>query len=167
MEVFKIGDKVIMSDSREKGKIVAIGHKIKVLLDFGLDIECFPKEIVHDISLVLPNKLKINAAGKPIYTRKDDNKKSNITDLHLSDSQALKIKLENGSSIQNQLKKLQLTINENFIKRNLKLIIIHGEGSGKLRAAVQDYLSTHPQVLGFKPANVWDFANGALEVSLR
>lgn len=169
MESFKIGDSVILSNSREKGKIIAIGNKkIKVMLDFGLDIECFPNEIVHDISKILPDKIKVNAAGKPIYTQGNSSKEKNVvSDLHLTESQALKIKMENGSSIQVQLKKLQLVINENFQKRNLRLVIIHGEGSGKLKAAVQDYLSTHPHVLSFKQANEWEYANGALEVTLK
>ncbi|MCI0408228.1 MAG: Smr/MutS family protein, partial [Acidobacteria bacterium] len=47
------------------------------------------------------------------------------------------------------------------------LRIIHGMGTGRLRAAIRKFLETHPQVEGFSEAEEREGGGGATVVRLR
>jgi DNA mismatch repair protein MutS2 len=167
MSNFKIGDRVTLSKSTEKGKITKINeNEVTVMLDFGIEITCKPNELVQDINELIKGKVKLNTLGKPIITDKKEVKQKEV-DLHIDPIRFEKLHLNGASSLQLQLQQLQLFIDTQYKKRNLDIIVIHGKGSGKLKNAVIDYLNNHPYVLSHKPANEWEYGNGAVEVKLK
>ena len=58
-------------------------------------------------------------------------------------------------------------LDEAMFRRESEVTIIHGHGTGRLKSAVRDYLSTSPYVAGFRAGYPWEGGDAATVVTLR
>lgn len=71
-----------------------------------------------------------------------------------------------GEDVENALLLLERKLNECFLQRKKTLLVVHGHGTGKLRAAIRRYLEDHPLVERFEEPPIYEGGSGATLVYL-
>ncbi|MFN3406598.1 MAG: Smr/MutS family protein, partial [Caldimicrobium sp.] len=71
-----------------------------------------------------------------------------------------------GETVDHALYLLEKKLNTCFLQGIRRLLIVHGHGSGMLRAAIREYLKDHPLVSTFEEAPIEDGGSGATLVYL-
>ena len=72
-----------------------------------------------------------------------------------------------GSTVEEALDRLDKFLDDSYLAGHSQVRVIHGHGTGRLRAAVQKMLKTHPHVDSQSPAEERAGGSGATVVTLR
>jgi len=149
---FKVGDKVLFKKEKQSGIIVKVNSLYKVLVETtdGFEVNIALKDLV----LISENTNTSSAYGTNFYSKDTEENKRVVSKQQRSQS-VLKIDLhielltnnsqymDNFEIVQIQLdacqKKVEHALNSNF----QKLIIVHGIGTGVLKAEVHKLLSNY------------------------
>jgi len=147
---FKIGDKVLFKKEKQSGIIVKVNSLYKVVVETtdGFEVNVS----VNDLILINAATDKASSYGTHFYTKDIQENKSSVSKQKRSQS-ILKIDLhielltdtvqymDNFEIVQMQLdvcqKKIEKALNSNY----QKMIIVHGIGTGVLKAEVHKLLS--------------------------
>lgn len=149
---FKVGDKVLFKTESQKGVIVKINSPYKVIVKTteGFEVLSSTQKLVK----VEENTDKESAYGSYFYTKdKREGKKTNKkqhrsqtvlkVDLHIELLTPNYHYMDNFEIVQIQLnechKKIEKALNSNY----QKLIIVHGIGTGVLKAEVHKLLNNY------------------------
>jgi DNA mismatch repair protein MutS2 len=71
-----------------------------------------------------------------------------------------------GQRVEEALDQVERFLDEAAFRREREVVIIHGHGTGKLKKAVYDYLSTSPYVAECHSGAPWEGGDGACVVTL-
>ena len=149
---FKVGEKVLFKSENQKGEIVKVNSPYKVLVktEDGFEVLASIKDLVK----IEVNTDKSSAYGNDIYQKDSENKLSNSfkrdksatvlkIDLHIELLTSNYHYLDNFEIVQIQLnechQKIEKALNSNY----QKLIIVHGIGTGTLKAEVHKLLRSY------------------------
>lgn len=142
---FRVGD--FVKYGSVKGEIVAINKKEATVLSDGLKLR---------VGLNL-----LNPSSKPQTTKKQSvkisvSKPTNpelILDLH-------------GLRVDEAMSKLDKFISDSLVLGFDEIVVKHGIGTGKLSAAVKEFLKTHPSVVGFRDGTPSEGGYGSKVIKL-
>ena len=96
---------------------------------------------------------KKQSKGKiQVYLQTDKQDISEELDLH-------------GFTVEEGLSEVEQYLDKAYLYRLSRVRIVHGHGTGKLRKAIREYLSTHPHVKKFQPAEL-HFGGDAITIVL-
>ncbi len=149
---FKVGEKVLFKSENQKGEIVKINspYKVVVKTEDGFEVLASTKDLVK----IEVNTDKASAYGNNFYQKDSENKLSNSfsrdksstvlkVDLHIELLTSNYHYLDNFEIVQIQLnechQKIEKALNSNY----QKLIIVHGIGTGVLKAEVHKLLRNY------------------------
>ena len=143
-DALKVGQSVVMMDSDLRGKIVALGRKVKIELDDGLTIDAAYGEFAvtrdHELSALKQTKVKqkkTTSSPKPSATNGTN---SLVVDLHIEAIPGGK-SIPKGQELQFQMETFRRVIRENQHHRGMSITFIHGIGDGILKAAMRKELN--------------------------
>ncbi len=71
-----------------------------------------------------------------------------------------------GLTVEEAEVEIEKFLNHEFLAGHRTVQIIHGKGTGKLQAAVKEYLESHPLVAAFRPSSKSGQAGAAVNVIL-
>ena len=149
---FKLGDKILFKTENQKGEVVKINsaYKVTVQTEDGFDVLAPVKDLV---------KIEINtdkdiAYGNHFHQKDNDNKPSSSfkrdksstilkIDLHIELLSGSYQHLDNFEIVQIQLNECHLKIEKALRSNYQKLIIVHGIGTGSLKAEVHKLLRNY------------------------
>jgi len=179
--MFKAGDKIKIRENSEEfnfGEVLEIlpGGRVKIVLEDGFEIIASADEVMK-ISL---DELNTWFKGKAAGSKKQDqptlpssdklfvNIGRNVAevDIHIE----LIIPTTRGLSADKMIN-LQLEFTKKAVEKALlmqlyKIILIHGEGKGKLRGIIRSYLHKHHPKCEVINADKLKYGDGASEVIL-
>ena len=149
---FKLGDKILFKTENHKGEIVKINstYKVTVQTEDGFEVLASVKDLVK----VEVNTDKAMAYGNYFHQKDADNKSSNSfkrdksstilkIDLHIELLIGSYQYLDNFEIVQIQLNECHLRIEKALNSNYQKLIIVHGIGTGSLKAEVHKLLRNY------------------------
>lgn len=139
----KVGDRIVIKGIGE-GEVVEVGDKL--LVKSGL---LKTRVKLSDIMILDKPKEKPKATRHNVYrtsSRADADVKTEI-DMR-------------GETVDEALGELSLFIDKCVLNNIEEIRIIHGKGTGALRAAVTDYLRTHPNVSEYRLGKYGEGENG-------
>lgn len=139
----KVGDRIVIKGIGE-GEVVEVGDKL--LVKSGL---LKTRVKLSDIMILDKPKEKPKATRHNVYrtsSRADADVKTEI-DMR-------------GETVDEALGELSLFIDKCVLNNIEEIRIIHGKGTGALRAAVTDYLKTHPNILEYRLGKYGEGENG-------
>jgi len=149
---FKVGDKVLFKKEKQSGIIVKVNSLYKVVVETldGFEIATSTKDLVK----IEGNTDKSSAYGTHFYTKDTKENKSDTSkqvrgqsvlkiDLHIELLTANFQYMDNFEIVQIQLNechnKIEKALNSNY----QKLVIVHGIGTGVLKAEVHKLLNNY------------------------
>lgn len=139
----KVGDRIVIKGIGE-GEVVEVGDKL--LVKSGL---LKTRVKLSDIMILDKPKEKPKATRHNVYrtsSRADADVKTEI-DMR-------------GETVDEALGELSLFIDKCVLNNIEEIRIIHGKGTGALRAAVTDYLRTHPNIAEYRLGKYGEGENG-------
>ena len=149
---FKVGDKVLFKKEMQSGIIININslYKVVVKTEDGFEVLASVKDLV----MVEVNTDKSSAYGNYFHQKDNDNKSSNSfkrdksstilkIDLHIELLSGSYQYLDNFEIVQIQLNECHLRIEKALNSNYQKLIIVHGIGTGSLKAEVHKLLRNY------------------------
>ncbi len=139
----KVGDRIVIKGIGE-GEVVEVGDKL--LVKSGL---LKTRVKLSDIMILDKPKEKPKATRHNVYrtsSRADADVKTEI-DMR-------------GETVDEALGELSLFIDKCILNNIEEIRIIHGKGTGALRAAVTDYLRTHPNISEYRLGKYGEGENG-------
>lgn len=139
----KVGDRIVIKGIGE-GEVVEVGDKL--LVKSGL---LKTRVKLSDIMILDKPKEKPKATRHNVYrtsSRADADVKTEI-DMR-------------GETVDEALGELSLFIDKCVLNNIEEIRIIHGKGTGALRAAVTDYLRTHPNISEYRLGKYGEGENG-------
>lgn len=139
-----VGDRVRIGSTSREGEIVAIRNNTAIVASGPFKLEIPLTEL------------------RRVGSRKESTTSSQIPARHSEVVREVREKINLvGETIDSALNILEKKINECFIKGVYQLLVIHGHGTGRLRGAVRDYLSSHPLIETFEEAPPTEGGSGA------
>lgn len=149
---FEVGNKVSMDGSDTPGEILSLGDDGKTaLVEFGgLKFNVKVSKLTN-ISMKEVRKIKrdIENTSKPVDNFKAESK----LDLR-------------GQRAEPALRQLDEFISDAVVGNVTPLSVIHGKGTGALRAAVHEVLKTHPSVKSFRLGKIVEGGDGITIIEL-
>jgi DNA mismatch repair protein MutS2 len=142
-EPLKVGDAVELGDIR--GELIALDGGKAVVGRGGLRIEVAPER--------LRRARKLQATREPKFTvslTSDERDELNLVGMRTAEA----------------LRKLEEFLDQAYLTTRPEVRVIHGIGSGALKKAVHEYLSTSPYCTGFRQAEPHHGGAGATIVQL-
>ncbi|MFN3568068.1 MAG: endonuclease MutS2 [Caldimicrobium sp.] len=153
-EALQRGDKVYIEKLNKEGIINKLKEKTA---------EVFIGQIKIEIPLHQLRKAKNSSF-------KEDVKIANFKTSGIESDRIIKLTKEKinliGETVDHALYLLEKKLNTCFLKGIRRLLVVHGHGSGKLKAAIKEYLKDHPLVLAFEEAPIEEGGSGATLVYL-
>ena len=148
---FSIGDLVKMEDSPSIGSIIAIDMENQSsVVDF------------NDVKFRLPLSLLIKADKQ---AKKKALAKSRAGGIDIKFDTKITIDLR-GKRVDECLREVDEFISDAVMGNLSPLTIIHGKGTGALRAAVQEFLAIHPSVRNYRNGTLTEGGDGVTVVEL-
>ena len=144
----KVGDQVEIGDIR--GELVALEEGRAVLARGGLRIEVSPERLRRARSKEETHAPKLRA--ETVTFSSDDREKSELNLIGMRTTDALR--------------KLEEFLDQAFLTNRPEVRIVHGIGSGALRKAVAEYLSTSSYCSSFRQAEPHQGGAGATIVQM-
>lgn len=146
------GDEVIVVSLGQKGYIVELAGEKEALVQLGIMKMKVAKD---DLQLVKPSAAKPPqqhvAAG--VKRTRDDNVRMEL-DLR-------------GRNLEDSLIEVDRFLDESFLANFGQVFIIHGKGTGVLRAGIQEFLRKHKHVKSFRSGNYGEGGTGVTVVELK
>lgn len=142
---FKVGD--IVKYGNIKGEIINLSKNEALVLSDGLSLRVSTKLLKMSSGEITPKKqsIKINVS-KPTSPNL-------ILDLH-------------GQRVEEAINNLDKFISDSLVMGFDEIIIKHGIGTGKLAAAVKEFLKTHPNVIEYRDGSPSEGGYGSKVVKL-
>lgn len=179
--MLKIGDKIKIRENSEEfifGEILEIrsNSQIKILLEDGFEIIA----LADDVMKITLEELNPWFKGKSAGGKKQDqpilpiNDKlfTNISrdvaeiDIHIQQIVQSTVGLSADRMIDLQLEYTKKSVEKAKLTHLHKIILIHGEGKGKLRGIIRSYLHKHHPKCEVINADRMKYGDGATEVIL-
>ncbi len=150
----KDGTRVIITTLNQKGNIVGKVKNNKVLVQVGtnkLNIDIANLELDH--SPVQEEEQKKSISASAITNTKNKTVSSEINLIGLNVDEATSI--------------LDKFLDDCYLSSLEKIYIVHGKGTGKLRAGIHTYLKKHPHVKSFRLGTFGEGEAGVTVVELK
>jgi len=173
MKSFKIGDKVAVIDTNQKGEVIEIsGLKATIVDEDGFDFTFLISKLTHQFSAhTLEDTIKVEKiisekeeTTKPGISKKNIARGELVVDLHIHVLVDKFAHLTNFEMLQIQLDKVKNTLAKVNKHKTQKVIFIHGKGTGKLKQELETYLKS--KSYNFYPARLLEFGTGATTVEI-
>ena len=135
----KVGQKIVMMDSNERGTIISLGKIVGIELEDGLKIQATYGEfaIIDDQERTALKEGKIKKVIHKANEPKISSNSSMLTvDLHIEALPGGRY-IPRGQQLEFQMNAFKRTIRENLSRRGFKICFIHGIGDGILKAAIR------------------------------
>jgi DNA mismatch repair protein MutS2 len=143
----KVGDLVELVDSDIQGDLISLESDKAVIGRGGLRIEVAPGRLRRARS-------RAKAAAMPapvtVSSQRDDSAELNLIGMRAPDA----------------LRRLEEFLDQAYLTNQSEVRVIHGVGSGALRKAVRDYLSTSPYCTAYREAEPQSGGAGATIVQI-
>ena len=142
-DVLKVGQSIVMMDSDLRGKIVALGKRVKIELEDGLTIDAAYGEFAvtrnHELSALKQTKVrqKMTTSAQKMATLSGTT--ALVIDLHIEALPGGRC-IPKGQQLQFQMDTFRRVIRENQHHRGMSITFIHGIGDGILKAALRKEL---------------------------
>src|SRR5579875_3735230 len=146
MHPLVVGEQVELSDSDIQGELLALDADKAVIGRGGLRIEVAPARL------------------RRAHARAKTPPSAPVT-ISASRSQAAELNLI-GMRASDALRRLEEFLDQAYLTNQSEVRVIHGVGSGALRKAVHEYLSTSPYCTGFREAEPQAGGAGATIVQI-
>ncbi len=146
MQPLVVGEQVELADSDIQGELLALDADKAVIGRGGLRIEVAPARL------------------RRAHARAKTPPSAPVT-ISASRSQAAELNLI-GMRASDALRRLEEFLDQAYLTNQSEVRVIHGVGSGALRKAVRDYLSTSPYCTGFREAEPQAGGAGATIVQI-
>ena len=155
--------------SRRSTQALAPGEKVRVL-SLGLEAT---------VERVEGERVTLRSGSKLVQARREDLEAAEEAPparpalphgVHLTRAREPELRRElnlTGRRVEEALSLLDKFLDDASLSATSPLRIIHGMGTGRLRAAIRKFLETHPQVEGFSEAEEREGGSGATVVRLR
>lgn len=146
------GDEVIVTSLGQKGHVVDIVSAKEVTVQLGI---MKMKVAKADLQLVArqPAVKQVQRVAAGVKRTRDDNVR---TELDLR-----------GSNIEESIIEVDRFLDESFLSNIGQVYIIHGKGTGVLRAGIQDFLRRHKHVKSYRLGNYGEGGTGVTVVELK
>ena len=137
----KVGQKIVMMDSNERGTIISLGNIVGIELEDGLKVQATYGEfaIIDDQERTALKEGKIKTK-KVIHQTNESKMSSNSSmmtvDLHIEALPCGRY-VPKGQQLEFQMNAFKRAIQENLSRRGFKICFIHGIGDGILKAAIR------------------------------
>lgn len=142
-EGLKIGNDVVLMDSSLRGKIVALGKKVRIELEDGLEIEAaygeFAVTAADEIHSLKGTGIKRKTEPKSLGKKPTKATCKLTIDLHIEAISGGR-SIPKGQQLQFQLDTFRRVVRANLRHKGMKIIFIHGIGDGILKAAIRKEL---------------------------
>ncbi|MDH7479287.1 MAG: endonuclease MutS2 [Syntrophomonadaceae bacterium] len=151
---FKPGDAVFIPRLNQKGQVLSDPSPSgEVQVQVGiLRLNLSQSELMPS-----PQQEKATPASSPAVGKLMAEKSRAISrEVHLR-----------GMLVDEALNELEKYLDDAYLAGLTPVYVVHGKGTGTLRTAVRQYLSDHPWVLGFRPAEAHEGGLGATVVELK
>lgn len=152
---FKPGDAVFIPRFNQKGQVLSEPSSSgEVQVQVGvLRLNLSQSELIPDSRPEKAVPASSQAAGKLMMAEKS---RAISREVHLR-----------GMLVDEALNELEKYLDDAYLAGLTPVYVVHGKGTGTLRTAVRQYLSDHPWVLGFRPAEAYEGGLGATVVELK
>lgn len=155
---FKPGDQVFVPRLNQSGQVLEVsagGKEIEVQIGM-LRLHLPP----GDLQLLAAEKMK-NAAPPSVI-------RSEVGRLMADKSRTVSSEVHlRGMLVDEALLKLEKYLDDAYLAGISPVYVIHGKGTGTLRAAVREFLAEHPYVASFRPATAQEGGLGVTVVELK
>jgi uncharacterized hydantoinase/oxoprolinase family protein len=151
-DILKVGQSVVLIDSSLRGKIAAIGKKVKIELEDGLVIDAAYGEFAvtsdSEINSLKEAKTKGSKAGRGCGSSKSGSHTDAFrpapngtltVDLHIEALPGGR-NVPKGQQLHFQLDTFRRIIRTNISRKGLKITFVHGLGDGTLKSAIRKEL---------------------------
>ncbi|MGD9677453.1 MAG: endonuclease MutS2 [Vulcanibacillus sp.] len=158
-------DKPLIKKQNKESKI-EVGNDVKVLSygQTGTVLEKIKEnEYLIQIGIV---KIKVEESGLEVIEKKKKEKEVNITGI----KRDLDVKLEldvRGKNIEEAMMEIDRYLDEVFLQGYHQVSIIHGKGTGVLRAGLQDFLRKHTYVKQTRTGQYGEGGSGVTIIELK
>ena len=166
---FKIGDRVGVINETLTGKIIEIRtDKITVACDDGFRYEYDPGELVpkKDWKNMISGHPEIlpEREGDNKSLKKVGNRKSHFSevDLHIHELIDTEQGMSSYDKLSLQLETARQKLEEAILRKQQRIIFIHGRGDGVLRKEIRELLKRYPVI--YQDASYSKYGLGATEV---
>ena len=180
--ILKKGDKVRIKATDEGAEIVEVIDEFHALVDtFDGVIEIHAKQVIpyqsSDVRETITSELSFAKEQKPTQETgvaneafSFNNRKNRFNyelDLHAEQLIGTIDTKSNEEILSIQINRIKPYIDEAIELRIQRVYIIHGIGSGRLKAEVENILHKHPQIVSFQNKYHPKYGKGATEVILK
>lgn len=151
---------VLLEPIEEKARVkIRIGEKV-----ISVDTQLLQGVPGHQISEQGPTALQSpRAASKKKLSPTSLSAQTRKTDIITA---ALKLDLR-GKSVDEAMEATEAALDQAIVQGTFYLQVIHGHGTGKLKAALRTYCSESPSIAGFRPGDRSEGGDGVTMVELR
>lgn len=170
----KIGDKVSVIDSTQKGEIIEIvGLKAKIIDEHGFDdffllskltLQFSENEIEDTLTLASKIILQKEKLEQKPTSKKSIEREELIVDLHIHELVEKFGHLNNFEMLQIQMDKVKTVLSKAKKNTTKSITFIHGKGTGKLKQELEKYFKS--KSYNFYPASLLKYGMGATTVEL-
>ncbi len=168
---FKIGQRVGVVNETLEGKIIELRlHKITIECDDGFNYEYSPKELVlkKDWKNLIKGRYEKELDNKNSVTHLNtvSKKKTHIeeVDLHIHELIDTEHGMSNFDKLSLQLSVARAKLEEAILKKQKRIVFIHGRGDGVLKNEVRELIKKYP--VEFNDASYSKYGTGATEVHI-
>lgn len=132
----KLGQTVYMTELRQKGQVLALPNESgEVLVQAGIMKVMLPLKDLRFVPEEKPQKARISGEGR----------------LGISKVESVRNEIDlRGMLVEEATQLLDKYLDDAVLSGVSLIYVIHGKGTGALRAGVQDFLRRHPHVKGFR-----------------
>jgi len=166
---FKIGQRVGVVNETLEGKIIQLKlNKITIECDDGFNYEYSPKELVlkKDWKNMIKGRYEKELDGENSVTHLNtvSKKKTHIeeVDLHIHELIDTEHGMSNFDKLSLQLSVARAKLEEAILKKQKRIVFIHGRGDGILKNEVRELFKKYP--VEFYDASYSKYGTGATEV---
>ncbi|WP_338043930.1 endonuclease MutS2 [Paenibacillus lutrae] len=145
------GDEVRVISLGQKGHVVDIVNGTEVTVQLGI-MKMKVKKSDLEVIKAAPQKKPVQQAAATVKRTRDDNIRMEL-DLR-------------GANVEEGILDLDQFLDESFLNNFGQVFVIHGKGTGVLRAGIQDYLRKHKHVKSFRIGAYNEGGNGVTVVEL-
>lgn len=166
---FKIGQRVGVVNETLEGNIIQLSlNKITIECDDGFNYEYSPKELVlkKDWKNMIKGRDEKELGDKNLFTRLNTVPKKKThkeeVDLHIHELIDTEYGMSNFDKLSLQLRVAREKLEEAILKKQKKIVFIHGRGDGVLKNEVRELFKKYP--VEFYDASYSKYGTGATEV---
>ena len=147
MPDYQVGDCVVLMDANLRGRITAIGRRVRIELEDGLEIEASPCEFVvtqsEEMTTLqespLQSKVASSHKNSAIPKKIGSQNRAITVDLHIEQLPGGN-RIPQGKQLQYQMDAFHRILRQHLIHRGMRISFIHGIGDGILKTTIRKEL---------------------------